>query len=35
VTGSTYGDLDGNTLAGGADMFLAKYDAAGGCPECC
>ncbi len=29
VTGTTYGGLDGNTNAGGADMFLVKYDAAG------
>ncbi|MDP6546225.1 MAG: SBBP repeat-containing protein [Phycisphaerae bacterium] len=25
VTGYTFGDLDGNTSAGGADMFLTKY----------
>ena len=28
VTGRTYGGLDGNTNAGGADMFLIKYDTA-------
>ena len=29
ITGYTYGDLDGNTNAGGADIFLVKYDSAG------
>ncbi|XXF77229.1 SBBP repeat-containing protein [Myxococcaceae bacterium GXIMD 01537] len=29
VTGSTLGDLDGNTNAGGHDAFLVKYDASG------
>jgi len=29
ITGLTAGDLDGNTSAGGNDMFLVKYDASG------
>jgi hypothetical protein len=29
VTGYTMGSMDGNTSAGGMDMFLVKYDAAG------
>jgi uncharacterized protein (UPF0548 family) len=29
VTGYTYGGLDGNTNAGGSDMFLVKYDSSG------
>ena len=29
VAGYTYGDLDGNTGAGGGDMFLTKYDTDG------
>jgi hypothetical protein len=29
VTGQTSGGLDGNTSAGGGDMFLVKYDANG------
>ena len=29
MTGYTKGDLDGNTSAGGDDMFLTKYDTAG------
>ncbi len=29
VTGWTGGNLDGNTNAGGTDMFLTKYDTAG------
>jgi hypothetical protein len=29
VTGNTNGDLDGNSNAGGYDMFLVKYDASG------
>ena len=29
VTGFTFGGLDGNTNAGGADIFLVKYDSAG------
>ncbi|MDP6546226.1 MAG: SBBP repeat-containing protein [Phycisphaerae bacterium] len=29
VTGYTVGDLDGNTSAGGYDMFLTKYNTAG------
>lgn len=29
VTGQTEGDLDGNTNAGGYDMFVAKYDSGG------
>jgi hypothetical protein len=29
VTGLTGGDLDGNTSAGGSDIFLVKYDSAG------
>jgi hypothetical protein len=30
VTGYTYGGLDGNTLVGGADVFLVKYLSDGG-----
>ncbi|MBI3073125.1 MAG: SBBP repeat-containing protein [Deltaproteobacteria bacterium] len=30
VTGTTNGALDGNTSAGGSDMFLVKYDSDGG-----
>ncbi|MFC1769581.1 SBBP repeat-containing protein [Nitrospirota bacterium] len=30
VAGYTYGDLDGNTNTGGADMLIVKYDSAGG-----
>jgi len=30
VTGETYGDLNGETNAGGTDLFVAKYTAAGG-----
>ncbi len=29
VTGSTYGELDGNTNAGGSDIYLTKYNASG------
>jgi hypothetical protein len=29
ITGFTYGDLDGNTNAGSADIFVAKYDSSG------
>jgi len=29
VTGYTYGGLDGNTNAGGSDIFLVKYDSTG------
>ena len=29
VTGSTEGDLDGNTNSGGQDIFLVKYDSSG------
>ena len=29
ITGSTIGGIDGNTNAGGADMFLIKYDTEG------
>ena len=29
VTGYTNGGLDGNTSAGGSDIFLVKYDSAG------
>ena len=29
VAGTTYGSLDGNTNAGDADLFVAKYDSAG------
>ena len=29
ITGYTRGDLDGNTCAGSADIFVAKYDGAG------
>jgi len=29
VAGSTFGSLDGNSSAGGFDLFLTKYDAAG------
>ena len=29
VTGFTFGGLDGNTNAGGGDIFLVKYDSAG------
>lgn len=29
VTGATDGSLDGNTSAGGGDLFVVKYDAAG------
>ncbi len=29
ITGSTYGDLDGNANAGGSDAFIAKYDSKG------
>lgn len=29
VTGSTFGDLDGNTRAGNSDLFVVKYDSAG------
>ncbi|OGP24947.1 MAG: hypothetical protein A2X93_03870 [Deltaproteobacteria bacterium GWC2_56_8] len=29
VTGYTYGGLDGNTSAGGTDVFLVKYDSTG------
>jgi len=29
VTGYTSGDLDGNTNAGGSDVFLLKYDSSG------
>jgi hypothetical protein len=29
VTGDTYGGLDGNTNAGGSDLFLVKYNSDG------
>jgi hypothetical protein len=29
VTGYTFGGLDGNTNAGGSDIFLVKYDSSG------
>ena len=29
VTGGTYGGLDGNTSAGGSDLFVVKYDSDG------
>ena len=29
ITGFTYGDLDGNTNAGGQDIFVSKYDTNG------
>ena len=29
VTGSTGGGLDGNTSAGGRDLFVAKFDSEG------
>ena len=29
VTGSTDGELDGNTNSGGRDIFLVKYDSSG------
>lgn len=29
ITGYTLGDLDGNTSAGGVDMFVSKFDTAG------
>jgi hypothetical protein len=29
ITGSTFGDLDGNTSAGLLDVFLAKFDSSG------
>ena len=29
VTGSTGGDLDGNTSSGGNDIFLVKYNSSG------
>ena len=29
VTGDTYGGLDGNTNAGGSDLFVVKYNSSG------
>ena len=29
VTGYTYGELDGNTSAGNADLFVVKYNSSG------
>ena len=29
VTGTTYGGLDGNTSAGGDDLFIVKYNSSG------
>jgi len=29
VTGTTYGDLDGNTSSGVSDIFLVKYNSSG------
>ena len=29
VTGATHGNLDGNSQAGGGDLFVVKYDSSG------